>query len=126
MIAARTVLVVDDDGSTRVPAAPRLLQVLGQIPAEPAVGFEFIADQNGENTYAAVLRKSDGVKVEFRRKGRYAYIEGYGIEKMRLRAGISPNKECVPIVESVPLPYWYIASQVLDVLFFDDESNRPR
>ena len=96
------------------------------LSEEPAAGFEFIADQNGENTYAVVLRKSDGVKVEFRREGRYTHIEGYGIEEMRLRAGISQSMDCVPIVDSTPLPYWYIASQVLDALFFDDGSDRPR
>ena len=93
---------------------------------DQAAGFEFITDQNGGNSYAVVLRKSDGVKVEFRREGRYAHIEGHGTDKMRLRAGISPSKECVAIVDGVPLTYWYIASQALDAIFFDGGSGRPR
>ena len=88
--------------------------------------FEFSEEGNGGNTYAEVLRKNDGRKVEFRLDGRYIRINGYGAESITLRAGISLDGTCILLNGNTAFPYWFIVSQALDSLFFDEHTDCPR
>ena len=88
--------------------------------------FDLVENGNGDNTHATVLRRNDNKKVEFKLDGRYIRIDGYGVKSMTLRAGISLDHKCVLFSGDAALPYWFIVSQALDSLFFDEYTNCPR